>query len=48
VMGADPWKFGIKGNEKVLETLLRYAGEQGLLAKKMSVADMFLPIDEPQ
>jgi 4,5-dihydroxyphthalate decarboxylase len=48
VMGADPWKCGIKGNKKVLETLLRYAGEQGLLAKKMSIADMFVPIDEPQ
>jgi 4,5-dihydroxyphthalate decarboxylase len=48
VMGADPWKFGIEGNEKVLQTLIRYAGEQGLLAKSMAVADMFVQIDEPQ
>ena len=34
VMGSDPWKFGIKGNEKVLNTLIRYAGEQGLLKNR--------------
>jgi 4,5-dihydroxyphthalate decarboxylase len=48
VMGSDPWKFGIKGNEKVLETLIRYADEQGLLAKKLTIADMFVQIDEPR
>lgn len=48
VMGADPWKFGIKGNEKVLNALIRYAEEQGLLAKKMAIADLFLDIDEPE
>ncbi|HMF52379.1 MAG TPA: hypothetical protein VK603_27220 [Candidatus Saccharimonadales bacterium] len=47
VMGPDPWKFGIKGNEKVLETLIRYADEQGLMAKKMTIAEMFVQIDEP-
>jgi 4,5-dihydroxyphthalate decarboxylase len=48
VMGPDPWKFGIKGNEKVLETLIRYADEQGLMAKKMTIADMFVQVDELQ
>jgi 4,5-dihydroxyphthalate decarboxylase len=48
VMGSDPWKFGIKGNEKVIETLIRYADEQGLMAKKMTIAEMFVQIDEPQ
>ena len=48
VLGADPWKFGIKGNEKPLNALIRYAGEQGLLAKQMTIADLFIPIDEPQ
>ncbi len=47
VLGADPWKFGIKGNEKALYALIRYADEQGLLAKKMTIADLFVPIDEP-
>jgi 4,5-dihydroxyphthalate decarboxylase len=48
VMGPDPWKFGIKGNERALETLIRYADKQGLLAKKMTIADMFVQIDEPR
>lgn len=47
VMGADPWKFGIKGNERPLNALIRYADEQGLLAKKVTVADLFVQIDEP-
>jgi 4,5-dihydroxyphthalate decarboxylase len=46
VMGADPWKFGIGANEKVLNTILRYAGEQGLLAKNITLADLFIAVDE--
>jgi 4,5-dihydroxyphthalate decarboxylase len=47
ILGPDPWRFGIKGNEKPLEALIRYAGEQGLLAKKMTISDMFVSLDEP-
>jgi 4,5-dihydroxyphthalate decarboxylase len=47
VMGTDPWRYGIKGNEKALNTLIRYAGEQGLLKKRMTIADLFIQIDEP-
>ena len=46
VMGPDPWKFGIKGNEKALNALIRFAAEQGLLAKPMTISDLFVPIDE--
>ena len=48
VMGADPWKYGIKGNEKVLNTIIRYADEQGLLKKRVTIEDLFVPIDEPR
>ena len=47
VLGPDPWKFGIKGNEKPLNALLRYAGEQGLFAKPMTLSDLFIAMDEP-
>ena len=47
VMGADPWRFGINGNEKPLNALIRYAEEQGLLARKVTIADLFIHIDEP-
>ena len=46
VMGADPWKFGIKHNEKVLTTIIRFADEQGLLAKPVTLSDLFVPMDE--
>jgi hypothetical protein len=32
----------------VLHTLIRYAEEQGLLAKKMMIADLFIQMDEAQ
>jgi 4,5-dihydroxyphthalate decarboxylase len=48
VMGTDPWKFGIKYNEKVLHTIVRYAEEQGLLAKSVTLADLFVRIDEAE
>jgi hypothetical protein len=45
-MGGDPWKFGIKHNEKVLNTIVRYAGEQGLLAQAVTIDDLFIRINE--
>jgi 4,5-dihydroxyphthalate decarboxylase len=48
VMGADPWKFGIKHNEKVLKTIIRFADEQGLLAKTITIDDLFIRIDEAE
>jgi hypothetical protein len=47
VMGPDPWKYGINGNEKVLNTIIRYVDEQGLLKKKLTIQDLFVAIDEP-
>jgi 4,5-dihydroxyphthalate decarboxylase len=47
VMGANPWRYGIKGNEAALSALIRYAGEQGLLAKPVTLGDLFVRIDEP-
>jgi len=48
VLGTDPWRYGIRGNEKVLTTLIRYAGEQGLLAKTMTLDELFVELEEPQ
>lgn len=47
ILGPDPWRYGIKGNEKVLNTLIRYGEEQGLLQKKLKIADLFVQLDEP-
>jgi 4,5-dihydroxyphthalate decarboxylase len=48
ILGPDPWRYGIKGNETVLHTLIRYAREQGLLKRSLTIAELFLPFDEPQ
>ena len=44
--GARSLEVWHQGNEKVLEHLIRYAEEQGLLAKKVTIADLFVRIDE--
>lgn len=46
VLGADPWRYGIKGNENVLKTLIRYAAQQGLLEREISLENFFIRMDE--
>ena len=43
IFGPDWWPYGIEPNRHVIETLIRYMGEQGLLAKPVSVEDIFAP-----
>jgi 4,5-dihydroxyphthalate decarboxylase len=43
IFGPDWWPYGIESNRHVIETLIRYMGEQGLLAKPVSVEDIFAP-----
>jgi 4,5-dihydroxyphthalate decarboxylase len=45
VLGADPWPYGVEPNRVALEALLRYSGEQGLLAGPVGVDDLFLPVE---
>jgi 4,5-dihydroxyphthalate decarboxylase len=43
IFGPDWWPYGIEANRYVLESLLRYMGEQGLLKKPVKVEDIFAP-----
>jgi len=43
IFGPDWWPYGIEPNRHMIETLIRYMGEQGLLAKPVSVEDIFAP-----
>jgi 4,5-dihydroxyphthalate decarboxylase len=43
LFGPDWWPYGIQANRHVLEALIRYMGEQGLLAKPLTVEDLFAP-----
>ena len=43
LMGEDPWAYGLEANRHVLETLVQYAHEQGLIKKRLNVRDLFAP-----
>jgi 4,5-dihydroxyphthalate decarboxylase len=43
IFGPDWWPYGIEPNRHVLEALIRYMGEQGLLKKPVKVEDIFAP-----
>lgn len=43
LFGSDWWPYGIEPNSHVLETLLRYMGEQGLLERPVALEELFSP-----
>jgi 4,5-dihydroxyphthalate decarboxylase len=43
VLGSDWWPYGIEPNRRVLATLIRYMGDQGLIDKPIKVEDLFAP-----
>jgi 4,5-dihydroxyphthalate decarboxylase len=46
LLGRDPWPYGLGDkNRKNLETLMQYSFEQGLIAKKMPVDEIFAPTE---
>jgi len=40
-LGPDPWAYGLEANRHVLETLVQYTYEQGLISKKLDVDSLF-------
>jgi len=42
VFGGDPWPDGVEANRKTLEALVTYLHEQGLIAKKIPIEDIFV------
>ncbi|HEY7163069.1 MAG TPA: hypothetical protein VIB79_00790 [Candidatus Binatia bacterium] len=41
IFGKDPFPYGVKANHKMLETLIQFSHEQGLINKKPNVEDLF-------
>jgi 4,5-dihydroxyphthalate decarboxylase len=41
IFGKDPYPYGVKQNRKMLETLVAFSHEQGLIAKKVGIDDLF-------
>lgn len=49
LMGADPWGYDAEGARHVIETLVRYAVEQGIVERALTLEELFHPttMDEP-
>jgi len=43
LFGDDPWPYGLGANLQVLETLVQYSYEQGLIKKRLDVKSLFAP-----
>ena len=41
ILGPDPWMYDFAGNRKALETVVRYAYEQGFIPEPFSPAELF-------
>jgi 4,5-dihydroxyphthalate decarboxylase len=43
IFGADPFPYGLQANRSMLETLVSYSVEQGLIPAKIELEDLFAP-----
>ena len=43
IFGDDPFPYGIKANRKMLETMIDYSHEQGLIPQKFKIEELFAP-----
>lgn len=43
LMGRDYWSYGVAGNERALDTFLRYHHEQGLSQRRLTIPELFVP-----
>ena len=41
IFGKDPYPYGVKPNRKMLETLVDFSHEQGLISKKPGIDELF-------
>ena len=41
MFGSDPYTYGVKGNRKMLETLINFSHEQGLIKSKPKIEELF-------
>lgn len=43
LLGDDPWPYGVRRNRANLERFMGYSLDQGLMEKRLSVEDLFVP-----
>jgi 4,5-dihydroxyphthalate decarboxylase len=46
LFGPDAWPYGIAPNRKIIETLIRYAADQGILKQRLEPDSLFHPVQE--
>ncbi len=44
VFGGDPWPYGIEPNRPTLEALVTYLHDQAMIAKKLPIEQIFVPV----
>ena len=42
-LAQDPYPYGVRSNQKVLETIAQYSHEQGLTPRVMDLGEVFAP-----
>jgi 4,5-dihydroxyphthalate decarboxylase len=45
LLGDDPWPYGLEKNRSNLERFMGYSLDQGLMAKKMTLEELFVPLN---
>jgi 4,5-dihydroxyphthalate decarboxylase len=45
LLGEDPWPYGLEKNRANLERFVGYSLDQGLMAKKMALDELFIPLN---
>jgi 4,5-dihydroxyphthalate decarboxylase len=45
LLGDDPWPYGLEKNRANLERFVGYSLDQGLMARKMAVEELFVPLN---
>jgi 4,5-dihydroxyphthalate decarboxylase len=43
VLGRDPWSYEFEANRPMLETMIRWAHEQGMIRRPFDPVDLFVP-----
>lgn len=44
ITGADPLPYGIEANRRMIESVIQYATEQGILKQPFAVEELFVPV----
>ena len=41
IFGSDPFTYGVRGNEKMINTMIDFSHEQGFIPRKPAMEELF-------